>query len=331
MTRLSRCFCYILTGLLYCAGTYAKSDAVSEANSPSATVKYPKTTALPQRDAVISTTTDEQSVSPGAPTAAPRAKTRAAIEQRVDRLRQSTTPTPDKAAAPTTLPAAPILEPYAILKRADEARGNLQGISWQIVVESHEGRRTDTAVYDIKARGFDISGISLEPPKAKGNKLLMSNNNMWFYKPGLSKPIPIAQRQKLLGHAAYGDIASTNYADDYDAIPLPDELVGDDVCYVFDLKSKNEKTTYDRVKYWVAKSRLVGVKAEYFTVSGKKFKSSEMEYANTIEVDGQPRPFISKITMHDALLSNDVTYLSFVTPRFETLPDYVFNLNLFLK
>ena len=219
----------------------------------------------------------------------------------------------------------------AILKTADESRGNLQGIAWEVVVEAIENEHTDNLTYDIKARGFDISGMSLAPPKYKGNKLLMSNNNMWFYKPGLSKAIPISQRQKLMGNAAYGDIASTNYAEDYDAVLLPDENVNGEECYVFDLTSKDDKTTYDKIKYWISKKRLIGVKAEYFTVSGKKFKTAEMEYGNQVVIDGKARPFISKITLHDELMSADVTYLNLTKPRFEPLPDYVFNLNLFMK
>lgn len=220
---------------------------------------------------------------------------------------------------------------YDILKTADESRGNVQGVSWMVKIESIEKNRASNMVYDIKARGFDIAGISLEPPKYKGNKLLMLKSNMWFYKPGLSKPIPISQRQKLMGNAAYGDIASTNYAEDYSPTQLADEQVNGEDCFVFDLKSKNDKTTYDRIKYWIAKDRLVGVKAEYFTVSGKKFKLADMDYENTITINGKNRPFISRITLHEALLSDDVTYLFLQSPRFDALPDYVFNLNLFMK
>ena len=45
---------------------------------------------------------------------------------------------------------------------------------------------------------------------------------------------------------------------------------------------KDKKTTYDRIKYWISKDRVVGVKAEYFTVSGKQFKSAAMAYTNTV-------------------------------------------------
>lgn len=219
-----------------------------------------------------------------------------------------------------------------ILRFADEARGNVEGIAWNVTVESTENERvSDSMVYDIKARGFNVAGVSQAPAKYKGNKLLMLNTSMWFYKQGLSKPVPISQRQKLMGDASYGDIASTNYADDYAATELPDERVGDEDCHVYDLKAKTEKSTYDRIRYWVSKERLVGVRAEYYTVSGKKFKSATMEYDNHIQLAGQRRAFLSRIVMRGELMNGAVTYLSLREPRLAPLPDSVFNLNLLMR
>jgi hypothetical protein len=220
----------------------------------------------------------------------------------------------------------------AILRAADEARGSVSGLAWQVRIESAENERTlDTLTYDIKVRSFNVAGLSMAPPKYRGNKILMLNNNMWFYKPGLSRPVPISQRQKLMGDAAYGDIAATNYAEHYRATRLPDARVGGEDCYVFDLKANNDKVTYDRIVYWVSKARRLGLKAEYFTVSGKKFKSASMDYANTVQREGRPRPFLSRITLHGELLNGSVTYLLLDKPRIEPIPDYVFDLNLFMR
>jgi hypothetical protein len=229
----------------------------------------------------------------------------------------------DLVAGPTT---------WEILHKADQARGNLQGVTWEVVLESRENSHTDTVTLDVKARGFDVLGITLAPAKYKDNKTLMLHDNSWFYKPGLSKPVPISRRQRLLGHASYGDIASTNYANDYAATPLPDEVVNGTECYVFDLQSvDSKKTTYDRIKYWIAKDRLVGIKAEYFTVSGKKFKMATMEYKNHVEINGALRPFISQLTIYDELMSSDVTILLFNNPQLRELPNYIFNLNLLIR
>ena len=215
-----------------------------------------------------------------------------------------------------------------ILRSADQARGNLEGVTWIVTIESTKSGKTNRMRISVKARGFDIATESMEPAKYKGNKLLMLNGNMWFYKSGLSKPVPISQRQKLLGNAVYGDIAATNYADDYIPDRLEDEMIENESCYTFDLKSKNKKGTYDRIVYWISKDRLVGVKAEYYTVSGKKFKSATMKYGNEISIDGKARPFISELVISDELLDNDITILHLDNPAVEPLPDYLFNLNL---
>lgn len=220
----------------------------------------------------------------------------------------------------------------AILKAADEARGNVSGLAWKVTITSSDTEQAnDALVYDIKVRAFNVAGTSLAPPKYRGNKILMLNTSMWFYKPGLSKPVPISQRQKLMGEASYGDIASTNYAQNYQSTRLPDEAVNGEPCYVFDLKAKEQKLTYDRITYWVSKQRQLGLKADYYTVSGKKFKSASMDYANSVRLDGQARPFLSRITLHSELMNGAVTLLDLRDPRIEPVPDYVFDLNLFMR
>jgi hypothetical protein len=156
----------------------------------------------------------------------------------------------------------------------------------------------------------------------------MVNGNMWFHRPDLSKPVAVSQRQRLLGGAAYGDIAATNYAADYEATLIGEERVNEENCYVFELEARDKKTTYDHIKYWISIDRLVGVKAEYSTVSGKKFKSAIMRYENQARVNGKFRPFLSRITIFDGLMSKDTTILDLKNPVLQDLPDYLFNLNL---
>ena len=218
--------------------------------------------------------------------------------------------------------------PRAILQSADRARGHLDGVIWVVHLQATEGDRERSMSFDIKARAFDVLGESLAPSRYRGNKVLMLRQNTWFHKPGLSRPVPISRRQRLLGHAVYGDIASTNYANDYEATMLADEEVDGEACYVFDLRATNDRTTYDRIKYWVSRDRLVGLRAEYFTVSGKLLKTATMEYDNAIEVEGEAQPFISRIRIFETLMSRDVTTLTFEAPRLETLPDYLFDRNL---
>ncbi len=223
------------------------------------------------------------------------------------------------------------LSPREVLERADESRGNLRGVEWDVSVLSKEGDRTSDMTFFVQARGFDVLATTLIPPKDKGNKILLVNGNMWFHKPGLSKPVPVSQRQKLLGIAAYGDIASTNYARDYEPTVNQPEVVNNEMCYVYDLKAKSNKTTYDQIRYWVSQERLVGVKAEYFTLSGKMIKTATMEYSHSVMIDGNTRPFISKLIIRDILMTTNQTTLSFVKTNIKDIPDHVYNLNLMVK
>jgi hypothetical protein len=218
---------------------------------------------------------------------------------------------------------------YDVLQRADQARGNLQGVAWVVALTSGEGQRRQSMGFDVKARGFDVLAVATSPARSRGDKLLMLRENVWFHKPGLSKPVPISKRQRLLGQAAYGDIPATDYANDYDAVRLPDEAVDGEPCHVFELTSRHRWTTYDRIRYWVSKERLVGVQGEYYTVSGKRFKTSRMFYDNRIDLDGEPRPFISRMEIRGVLADQDYTLLEFSEPRLEPVPEHTFNLSLF--
>jgi hypothetical protein len=136
---------------------------------------------------------------------------------------------------------------------------------------------------------------------------LQVERNMWLTKPGLSKPIPISPRQRMSGQASNGDIAATNYAGDYDAQMKETESLDGEPCYVLDLAAKHKRATYDKIRYWVSVKRGVGIKAEFYSVSGKLLKTARFAYDNTIEHDGKRIPFISKMTIRDALIDAETT------------------------
>jgi hypothetical protein len=221
--------------------------------------------------------------------------------------------------------------PEEILRKADQARGNIEGVEWEIEIKSIEGGREQIRTLRVSARSFNSLAEFLAPANVKGQKMLMIDRNMWFVKPGLSKAVPISPRQKLLGGAANGDIASTNYAGDYKVVNTAEDMVNGEACYLFDLSAMDKKVTYDRIKYWISKERLVGVKAEFYTVSGKMFKTALFEYENSIIVSGSPQPFISKMVITNAIVKEDVTTMNFLKVAFKKIPDSMFNLNLLLK
>jgi len=225
----------------------------------------------------------------------------------------------------TTVCASDLLSPSEILKRADEARGNINGqaVEWNVTLTTTRDEETKEMQLRVVALGSSMLSEILAPEKSKGQKLLVNNGEMWFYKPGLFRQIPIPRRQKLMGDASTGDISATDYAGEYDAIPAPDETLNGVPCYVFNLKAKSHSATYEAIKYWVDKQRYTGVKAEFYSVSGKKLKTVTIEHSDRFEIGGRKRAFISRMTIIDELTKDKVTTLDFGPPVSKTVsPDF---------
>ena len=51
--------------------------------------------------------------------------------------------------------------PFEILREADQARGNLEGITWKVDITAEHGIDTNHMMLKIQARGFDINGTVL--------------------------------------------------------------------------------------------------------------------------------------------------------------------------
>ena len=219
-----------------------------------------------------------------------------------------------------------------ILRHADMARGNLEGVTWDVRVTSKGKDAVNTKEMTVKARDNDVLVRFTNPSKMKNQMILMKNRIMWFIRPGLSKPVSISPRQKLMGNAANGDIASTNYVYDYVAALQEEDKHNGEDCYILDLKALSKQVTYDRIKYWVSKSSLTGVKAEFYTVSGKLFKTAELKYDNSLRIDENTViPFVSELIIRDAIQKDEVTTLFYSNIKSEKLPDSTFNIDILLQ
>lgn len=203
--------------------------------------------------------------------------------------------------------AAP--DAQSLLRDADRARGGgLPGIEWEIRLASRDGERVEEAQRLLVKAVADASlAETLEPARFKGSRLLQVSRSMWLTRPGLSKPVPISPRQRMSGQAANGDIAATNYAGDYDAELAGSEALDGEPCHVLELAARHPRTTYERIRYWVSIKRGVGLKAEFYSVSGKLLKSARFDYANHIDYAGRRTPFVSKMVIRDALVDAETT------------------------
>jgi hypothetical protein len=200
-----------------------------------------------------------------------------------------------------------------ILEITDRVRGGgLPGVQWRLKITATDADSGgDVRELLVKSAGDDSLAETTFPARAAGGRLLQLGRNMWYGRPELRKPVSISSRQKMMGPAANGDIASTNYLQDYDAALLGDDVVDGEPAYHLQLTGKSKWVTYDRIEYWVSKKRLVPVKAAFFTVSGKLFKTAEFETRNQLIVDGAARPFVSQMVIHDAINAGSVSVLDY--------------------
>lgn len=216
-----------------------------------------------------------------------------------------------------------------ILQQADMARGGgLPGLMWNVELNAKDEEGEQKRGMTVKADANNSLVEFLAPEKVKGQQMVMLGRNMWFVRPGLSKPVPMSPRQRLIGMASNGDVASTNYSGDYSAKLLKEDNVNNEDCYLLELNAASKGVTYDKILYWVSKKRGVGVKAEFYTLSGKLFKFAEFEYGNDIRFEGKKIPFVSKMTIHDAIDKSKVTTLSYGTIKVVKVDPATFNLNI---
>lgn len=215
-----------------------------------------------------------------------------------------------------------------LMLASDRYRGGLElGVTWNISLEAVEDGETTVSKYVVRAKGVNALASCFNPPRCKGEVVLFNNRNLWFLKPGVKKPVAISARQRLSGQAANGDIASTNYARDYDARFVKEVMLGETPTYLLDLKAKDKNVTYDKIRYWVAQKSKLALKAEFITLSGEVFKIATFEYKNVLKSGKKKIPFVSEMVIVDAAFPANKTFIKYESPREEEHDDSIFNIN----
>jgi hypothetical protein len=224
--------------------------------------------------------------------------------------------------------------PGELLASSDRARGaakNLKGLSWQSEVISTENGEEGHVTYSVKVLGNDALAQVTQPARQKGELVLFNDRTLWYFKTGLKKPVNISPRQKLIGQAANGDIASTQYARDYEAVDAGEDNVNGQKAWKLDLKAKAKNVTYDRIRYWISKSDQVALKAEFLTLAGAPFKIAEFKYGNSMTIAGKPYPFVSEMKIRDANNAASSTSILYKNPKEEAHSAGLFNVNSLMK
>lgn len=211
-------------------------------------------------------------------------------------------------------------DPSSILKKSDLRRGLQGSFSVQVRTVSTDGTEKQTQVYDVKVLNHKVSLVEqVEPASAKGRKLLMNGYDMWLFTPDIKRSVRISLQQRLTGEVQNGDIVRTNFSEDYDA--QIDRSAQEPGYHVLDLKAKEAKVTYERIRYWVEKKTYRPHRAEFFASGGKKLKDAR--FGKFRKIGGMDR--MTHVLIVDALNNKRKSEMFYSAHKKQKYDEGIFN------
>lgn len=218
------------------------------------------------------------------------------------------------------LGASTNIDPNEIVKKADLKRG-LGNISHSFDVNVID-QDNKSEMYHVSFKNVNQTLTEqTEPDRARGRKLLMKDYDIWLYTPNIKKPLRISLEQKLSGQVSNGDIARTNYAEDYEATLNSIEKLDKKEFYKLDLVAKNKKVTYSKIEYLVSKKDYAPIEATFFALSGKPLKRAK--FLDFKLINGMARS--TKMYIQDYLQKTKFSTLIFSNHKEESFNDNLFN------
>jgi hypothetical protein len=215
-------------------------------------------------------------------------------------------------------------ESQEILGKIDSYRIPYKDFLVQTKITSFEdGKIVETALFDAYLSGNDKSLVVAKQYKTPGLKILYVNEAMWVHLSGTYRPLRITPIQRLMGEASNGDVARISFGDDYRAERIGTEAIDRVRCHKILLTAKTKSATYSKIILYAREEDYRSVKAEFYLVSGKHFKTAI--YEDFKPVAG--RLILSKMTIYDELRTGRKTTLEYLRLEEKKLPEKYFNKN----
>lgn len=207
-----------------------------------------------------------------------------------------------------------------ILKKAEKFRGLSEPHTVKVKVTNLMGTAIqDESEFNVSIKDNNTSLVEqVSPASARGKKLLMIGNDLWMRTNDIKKAIRISLDQKLTGEAANGDLAKTNFYEDY----TPAITEETKVFYKLLLKAKHNQTTYSQINYYINKKDFTPFKAEFMALSGKILKN--VEYAKP-DKKIKGKTVISKIRISDSVVKQRASILKYSHFKPQKLEEAIFN------
>lgn len=186
------------------------------------------------------------------------------------------------------------------------------------LTEYRDGKQTEVSTLAVYSKANESGSksrslIRFIAPARDANKLMLKmGNDLWFYDPMNKASIRIPPQQRLLGQAANGDVMTVNFAKDYSATLVGEEVVLDGNgqkrnCYKLALEAIKPDVTYHHIEGWIDTSNNHPVRTRFYHESGRLLKTAY--YRHYEEQLGAERP--TETVIIDGLDPKRVTVLRF--------------------
>jgi len=207
-----------------------------------------------------------------------------------------------------------------IVKKADLKRG-LGNVSHSFdVTISNQDDKIETFHVSFQDMTHSLTEQT-SPERSRGRKLLMRDYDIWLFTPNIKKALRISLEQKLTGQVSNGDIARTNYYEDYEATSIPLLATDPQASYRLSLIAKNKKVTYGKIEYLVSKKDYAPISATFYALSGKALKQATFSEFKLIY--GVTRA--TKMVIQDFLQKHKISTMIFKNHKPEKFNNSLFN------
>ncbi len=226
----------------------------------------------------------------------------------------------------TVANAANALDGEVLLSRVDERRAVGQSFRFDIKIEDYEnGVLVQSATMSGNAKGANKTLVEyLEPANMRGKKLLMVDDETFFFAPKTKRPVRLTASQRLMGQASNGDVMSVRFGADYTPTIEGEDIIdsesGPVECLTLRLVAKRTGTAYGAMKLWVAKAGNFPVKAECYAASGKLLKTVEYGRIRTM---GE-KEIVTRAILRDKIAKDAWTVIDFLDMTEAEIPDAFF-------
>ena len=211
-----------------------------------------------------------------------------------------------------------------ILRKIDRYRIPYKKFLIRTKITSYNGNKVkETAVFDTYIDGEDKSLVIAKEYKNKGMKILYVDEKMWVHLANSSRPIRITPIQRLMGQASNGDVARVSYVAEYIVKAVNGVRLGEHTCYRLFLKAKSPSSTYHKIILYVRKKDYRPLKAEFYLLSGKHFKTAVF----TAFEPFHGKVLLKKMTIYDELRTDMKTIFEYTLIEEKELPARYYNKN----